>query len=228
MYMYAYICNQILQTMKKNFLLISSMVIAVAFSSCSGGQGNEGHDESAAVDSNAQVETATWVVDAEKSNIRWTGGTAGAVVYSHYGDIKVASGKLTTEGAYISAGEFAVDMTSIDPKDEGYSEEHPASDLVGHLSSPDFFNAGEFPQARFEVVRVEGSKVIGNLTIRGITHEEVIDIDQITMSENGMMKASGVLVFDRQKYNVAWAHYLKDTILSDDIKLEISLVATKA
>jgi hypothetical protein len=42
---------------------------------------------------------------------------------------------------------------------------------------------------------------------------------------DGKLMASGHLVFDRQKYDLAWEHYLKDVILSDDIKLDISLVA---
>jgi len=43
-----------------------------------------------------------------------------------------------------------------------------------------------------------------------------------------MMTANGTLVFDRQKYDVAWEHFLEDTVLSDDITLEITLVAKGA
>ena len=37
------------------------------------------------------------------------------------------------------------------------------------------------------------------------------------------LKAEAKLVFDRQKYDVAWIHFMKDMILSDDIQINISL-----
>ena len=85
------------------------------------------------------------------------GETAGAMVYSHFGDIKIKSGKLSTEGGNITAGNFIVDMTTIDPKDEGYSEENPAAKLVGHLATADFFNVEEYPESSFEITSVEGN-----------------------------------------------------------------------
>jgi polyisoprenoid-binding protein YceI len=45
----------------------------------------------------------------------------------------------------------------------------------------------------------------------------------ITENADGTVTASGKLTFDRQKYGVAWKHFMKDAILSDNIDLEISL-----
>ncbi|NQV53747.1 MAG: YceI family protein [Flavobacteriales bacterium] len=213
--------------MKKNTLLIAAISVSVALASCAGG----GETAEVASEENTTemvAETATWTVDGEKSNIRWTGGTAGATVYSHFGDINVNGGSITTEGDKIATGNFAVDMTSIAPKDNGYSEESPMENLVGHLASPEFFNSKDFPESSFEITSAEGMKVMGNLTIRGNSNAETIEITNMTMNEDGTMTATGTLVFDRQKYDVAWEHFLKDTVLSDDIKLEITLVAKKA
>ena len=33
--------------------------------------------------------------------------------------------------------------------------------------------------------------------------------------------------FDRQKYNVAWVHFMKDVLLADDIALELVVTAKK-
>ncbi len=217
--------------MKKNTLLIAALSVSVALASCAGGGESAEATSDATNEENTNevvAETATWTVDAAKSNIRWTGGTAGATVYSHFGDINVKSGSITTAGEKITAGNFAVDMTSIAPKDNGYSEESPMENLVGHLSTPDFFNTAEFPESSFEITSAEGMKVMGNLTIRGNSNVETIEITNMTMNEDGTMTATGTLVFDRQKYDVAWEHFLKDTVLSDDIKLEITLVAKKA
>ena len=216
--------------MKKNALLIAAISMSFAFASCAGGGESADANAEASTETTEEMaaEAVAWTVDPAQSNIRWTGGTAGATVYSHFGDLKVKGGSVMTSGSTITGGKFAVDMTSVDPKDDGYSEENPASKLVGHLGSPDFFNVAEYPEATFEVTSVEGNQIKGNLTIRGNTNEEVIEVSGMEMMPNGTMKATGKMVFDRQKYDVAWAHYLKDTVLSDDIKLEITLVAKKA
>ncbi|MEQ9186515.1 MAG: YceI family protein [Cryomorphaceae bacterium] len=213
--------------MKKNTLIITAITVSAALASCSSDSTNaESTQSGAPQETNAEV--ANWTVDADQSSIRWTGGTAGAAVYSHFGDIKVKSGALTTEGKGIKTGAFVVDMTTVTPKDKGYNEENTAAKLVGHLSSADFFNVEAYPESSFNITSVQGNKIMGNLTIRGNTNLETISVSNMTMNEDGSMTATGTLVFDRQKYDVAWEHFLKDTVLSDDITLEITLVAKQA
>lgn len=226
---FLYICNhKNLNNMKTRNLFLSAAAISMIAVSCAG-SGESHTEEATPVAEETTAAPATWVVDAESSNVRWEGNTAGAQVYGHFGDVKINEGKLTTEGDKIVAGNFVIDMTTIEPKDENYSEEHPAADLVGHLSTADFFLVEEFPTASFEVTSMDGNTVKGKLTVKGQTHEETVMLENAVFSEDGnMMKAAGTLTFDRQKYGVAWAHYLKDVVLSDDIKLTISLVAKKA
>lgn len=181
----------------------------------------DGHDHGDEV-----AESTTYAVDAEASNIKWEGGTSGVQVYSHFGNINLQEGSLTLEGDALSGGSFIVDMTSIDPTDEGYSDEHPKEDLIGHLSTEDFFAIEANPTASFEITSVADGVATGNLTIRGNTHEETIAIESMDVTDSGV-SAKGTLVFDRQKYDVAWAHYLQDVLLKDDITLEIDLVASK-
>ena len=178
----------------------------------------------------AVAEAASWMVDTENSTIQWEGGTSGAQVYSHSGTIDIKEGKLMSEGAALTGGSFIVDMTTINPTDENYSEEHPASDLIGHLTTGDFFAVEEHPTAMFEIASFDASSntITGTLTIRGNSNEETIEVSSMEMMEDGSMKATGKLVFDRQKYDVAWEHYLKDVALSDDITLDITLAAKKA
>jgi len=210
--------------MKKNTLLITAISVSVALASCAGG-GETASEETPAT-TEETVETITWTLDPAASNIRWEGGTAGAKVYSHFGNIAVQEGMVVTEGGSLVSGKFAIDMTTINPQDENYSEEHPASDLVGHLASDDFFSIETYPTATFVVKSAEGNTVTGDLTIKGKTNEETINVESMNIAEDGMT-ATGTLVFDRQKYDVAWAHYLKDVVLSDDITLNITLAAKK-
>ena len=45
-------------------------------------------------------------------------------------------------------------------------------------------------------------------------------------NKNGVVTALGKLVFNRQKYGVAWVHFMKDMILSDDISIKVNLLAS--
>ena len=214
--------------MKKTLLMSSVALAAFAFTACNGG-GTEKTEKKAETTEETTTEEAaeaTYNVNTEASNIRWEGSTAGVQVYSHYGDLDISEGSVTTKGDMISSGSFTVDMTSINPKDSGYSEEHPASDLVGHLTTGDFFLVDSFPTASFVVTGHEGDKLMGDLTIRGNTNPETIMVETLEVSDNDMT-AKGKLVFDRQKYDVAWEHYMKDVTLSDDIELDITLQASK-
>ena len=63
--------------------------------------------------------------------------------------------------------------------------------------------------------------VMGNLTVRGKTNAETVSnvvFDEATGA------ATGVLTFNRQNYEVAYAATMKDMVLSDDIELTISLM----
>ncbi|GAB4381555.1 MAG: hypothetical protein Kow0075_13290 [Salibacteraceae bacterium] len=212
--------------MKRTSLLTIALASAVLFS-CNQADNTKKEAESAQ-SGNAAAEKVEWVIDTENSVVNWKGGTSGAMVYSHYGTIDIKEGRLTSEGDKITAGMVVIDMTTINPTDDGYSEEHPKEDLIAHLSSPDFFDVANHPVSTFEITGTEGNVVKGNLTIRGITHPEEVELSDMKIGEDGTLHAKGKLVFDRQQFNVSWKHYMQDVILSDDIILEFDLKANKA
>ncbi|MGB0429478.1 MAG: YceI family protein [Bacteroidia bacterium] len=187
------------------------------------GHDHEGHDH----ETEAETATAdTYTIDTEASNIRWEGSAVG--VYSHFGDINIQEGMLELTGETVTGGSFVVDMTSIDPKDENYGEENPKEYLVGHLSKGDFFLVEEYPTSSFEITSMTENGIVGNLTIRDKTNEETVEIETMEVLEDGTVNAKGKLTFDRQKYDVAWQYEPgKDLILSDDIVLDITIVANK-
>ena len=94
------------------------------------------------------------------------------------------------------------------------------------MSTKDFFQTDSFPTATFVITKVEGKTVKGNLTVKGKTNEETLNVESFE-NKDGVVTAAGKLVFNRQKYGVAWVHFMKDMILSDDIQLTIALTAKK-
>ena len=212
--------------MKRLNYLLMTVVGALVLASCAGGSSKEASSETAdaASESSASALEASFTVDTEASVVAWKGEVAG--VYGHNGVINVQEGSLSITDGKISGGEVIIDMTSIQPLD---TASYTASgktpmDLVNHLSTGDFFLVEEHPTASFVVKSHEGNQLVGDLTIRGNTNEETVDITSLTVSEDGLT-GEGTLVFDRQKYEVSWEHYIQDYILSDDISLTLSIVA---
>jgi len=209
--------------------ILSAAAAAVVLVSCGpSAEEQAAAREKAVADSLAAVagkETA-YTADLAASTIRWAGNVTGAKVYGHYGNIALNSGSFTVKGGQLVAGTFEVNMKAITPMDENYapegSKEGTKAALIGHLATGEFFQADSFPTAIFKVTSVEGNTATGELTVRNRTNTEKIT-DIVITEENGTAKATGKLVFDRQKYGVSWKHYIKDAVLSDNIELEVAL-----
>ncbi|HAW18957.1 MAG TPA: hypothetical protein DCX14_02140 [Flavobacteriales bacterium] len=215
--------------MKKINLFLAVAAAGVMMTSCAGETKHE-EETTEATEATEEVvaEVANWTINAEKSTVRWEGSVTGGQVYSHFGSISVKEGTMTSEGETMTAGKVAIDMTTIAPEDEGYSEERPAADLVGHLATADFFDIENNPNATFEFTRMEGMSVFGNLNIRGKSNEEELIIDSMEVNEAGELHIVGHLDFDRQKYDVAWKHYMEDVLLSDNINLQFDITGSKS
>jgi polyisoprenoid-binding protein YceI len=185
--------------------------------------------EKAVADSLAAAAAAehNYTIDPATSTLNWAAKVTGPAPYGHSGTIALNSGSMTVQGGVLKAGSFEVNMTSINPTDESYqpegSKQGTKSQLIGHLSTPDFFDSANHPTATMKITGGSGNSATADLTIRGTTNAETITDIMITENPDGTVKASGKLVFDRQKYNVAWKHYLKDAILADNIELTVEL-----
>lgn len=171
------------------------------------------------------AEAATYNVDATVSKVMWKGEMLG--VYSHEGTINIKEGAITTEGGAVTGGDIVIDMGTITPTDENYNpdEQKTPENLVGHLSSPEFFSTGDHPTATFKVKSMSDAGIVGDLTIKGKTNEETVVVSDWKESE-GTFSATGSLTFNRQNYDVSYSPG-KDMVLSDDIVLNFELTANK-
>ncbi len=209
--------------MKMNLQLLSAAVmVAATLASCGGGASTD--NAATAVDSTAATaaQERGYVLDVAASSLTWKGSMI--KVKHHEGTMAFTEGKFIAKGGQLVTGTFNVDMKSMVPTDTNYSKDATKEKLLGHLASPDFFAVDSFPTASFEVGAVNGNTATGKLTVRGRTHDETLT-DIVITEENGMAKASGKLVFDRQKYGARWASPMKDMVLSNDIEISVSLVA---
>jgi polyisoprenoid-binding protein YceI len=176
------------------------------------------------------VENEKYVIDKKESVITWKGSMVFASQGGHTGYINVSKGELMIEKSQLAGGTVDVDMNSI--ADEIHSSEN---ELVRHLKSPDFFDAGKFPFSSFIITKIAPSygdniTITGNLTIKGITHE--IAFDAKVNVAGGVVIAKGKMTIDRTQWDVIYKSgkfyfNLADKAISDYIEFDIKIVARK-
>lgn len=104
----------------------------------------------------------------------------------------------------------------------------------GHLRSPDFLNADEYPVLTFKSTRVEKinashGRIYGDLTIRDVTREVVLDTEFVGKARSpwGATSAgfSASTSIDRRDWGLTWNVALETggILVGDAIKIEIEL-----
>lgn len=188
-------------------------------------------------ETNEETKTAAfdgqYMVDESASVVNWEGTmleVGGVSLYGHHGRVNVAKGEVMVDNGTITSGTVVIDMTTIKPQDDNYEDKEgsTADDLVGHLSSDDFFNISEHPTARLVITGMENGVLMGDMTIRGNTNPVKIEEVEIKEDENGMMHASGKFDIDRQKFGARFSMPVQEKVLSDKIKLSFDVKAKKA
>lgn len=210
--------------MKTIQFFAGAVLTAMLVASCGSGQkkGNESTMGSESADSD-QAEMMAVNVNMDESKVNWKGEMLG--VYSHWGTVDLQSATLSLKGDEVAEGTFVIDLTTMNPLDENYSEDRPKENLISHLSADDFFDVANHPTATFVITSVEGGTVTGDLTIRGITHSESFEDVKVT-KEGDSFSVTGELEFDRKKYNVSWDSSMQDMVLDNKIEITIDLVAS--
>lgn len=210
----------------KKTLLILSIATGVIFASCSNPKTTT--TDEAGETAEATSESVSYAVNTGESTVTWFGSKV--LEGSHTGSIAITSGSLSVKDGAIEAGNFTLDMSSI--QEVGGADEKMSAKLIGHLKSGDFFMVDTFPTASFEITSGGTDMVKGNLTIKGITKEIEIPVTT-TMTENGMT-ASSKFAINRNDWNVTWGNnstnkidMLKDNFIKDEIEFDVNLVASK-
>jgi polyisoprenoid-binding protein YceI len=218
----------------KLFRLLMISFVSVALFSCSSSPTGESAETGEATDTaTASAAAKTYAVDTGSSIINWEGTKPGG---SHIGTIELSSGSLSVKDGKIEAGEFVLDMKAITGTDEGM-DDGTKGKLVGHLSSPDFFDVAKYPTANFviaSVVPVEGVEgmthtIKGNFNMKEETKSVTFNAN-ITITENGVTAESNNFKINRVDWGVNYGSTnvfkdLKDGIVNDEIGLKVRLVA---
>lgn len=177
------------------------------------------------------VEAAKYKADAENSMIMWK---ANKIVGGHEGTINVSTGVAEFKGDKLVGGNFMFDINTIKCTDIPETEEANAN-LIGHLKSPDFFDVAQFGTAAFEITKVEGNNISGNLTLKGIK-KNITFPASVAVNGDDVTITSDTFTLDRTEWNIMYnsatsddvAASLGDKLIKDDVEIKISVKAKKA
>jgi len=220
--------------MKKNIAtILFATILTLTATSCKD-KAKEAATTEAATPANAQDTTNSeiYTANAEASMIKWKGFKPTG---SHDGTISISSGSLEMTEGKITGGTFKMDMTSIVVKDIPVDDEKNGK-LLGHLTSPDFFDSENHPVAIFTITgteETEGKTMLsGNLEIKGNENNITFPVT-ITKGENSVTLASEIFSIDRSKWDIKYGSKsffdnLGDKFINDDIELKIVVETTKS
>ncbi|MDW8353000.1 MAG: YceI family protein [Bryobacterales bacterium] len=121
--------------------------------------------------------------------------------------------------------EVTIDVNSIDTRE-------PKRDA--HLKSADFFDAANYPTITFKSKRVERAgegrlRLIGDLTLRGVTREVVFDVEgpsqEVPGPRGARIGATATTRINRKDFGMTWNRVLDagGVVVGDEVQITVDV-----
>jgi polyisoprenoid-binding protein YceI len=183
---------------------------------------------------NAQTSgTSSWKLDSTHSLIEFS---------AKHMMITTVKGRFGDVTGTIYADEKNPDGSRVDVRIGAASVDTRAEQRDDHLRSADFLDVEQYPEIVFASKRIEGAhakagdsfKVVGDLTIRDVTREVVLDV---TFEGTGTdpwggerASFSASTKIDRRDFGLTWNQVLEKggVLVSNEIKISLEIQAVAA
>ena len=173
--------------------------------------------------------TERWQIDASHSGIHFS--VRHLVIAKVRGQFTRWNGSLV-----VPNGDFT--MATVEAVIDASSIDTGVADRDAHLKSPDFFNVAEFPEALFTGTRLEPRgdaeiRLVGNLTIKGITREIVLNVERHGQAKdpwgNERAAFSARTSIDRKDFGLTWNQTLETggLMVGERVDIEIEIEAVR-
>lgn len=177
----------------------------------------------------SETALTTWQIDPTHSEVGFS--VKHLMISTVRGRFSGVKGTVLLDSQDVSRSsvEVEIDAATIDTGEEKRD---------GHLRSPDFFDVEKYPTITFRSRRIEPLggdrfRVTGDLTIRGVTREVLLEATDEGRErdpwggDRAGFTASGKI--DRREFGLTWNQALETggVLVSNDIKLSIEAQAVK-
>jgi polyisoprenoid-binding protein YceI len=173
---------------------------------------------------------STWTIDPAHSRAQFA--VRHLMVSTVRGQLGRVTGVMTLDetDATRSSVEATIDATAIDTREPKRDE---------HLRTPEFLDTAKYPTITFKSTKVERVaenryKVTGDLTLRGVTRQVVLDVEgsPTPMQDPfGNTKLGGVATtrLNRQDFGITWSKSLDGggLVVGDDVDVIIDVELAK-
>ena len=170
-----------------------------------------------------------WVIDASHSQVTFT--VRHMMISNVRGRFETFSGSVdfNEQDPAKSSVDVAIETASVNTRDEKRD---------GHLKSGDFFEAEKYPQLTFKSKRVQKTsestgRITGDLTIRGVTKEVVLEVEYNGQAKSPWGTTSAGFTastkINRKDWGLNWNVALETggLLVGDEVKIDIELEIVK-
>jgi polyisoprenoid-binding protein YceI len=171
----------------------------------------------------------TWSVDTAHSAAGFS--VKHLLVSTVRGTLGPVKGTVEYDGKSLDTvkADITIDVNGVNTGTEGRDKD---------LKSPNFFDVAQFPTATFKSRRVvaDGAgkfKLIGDLTIHGVTKEVTLNVEgpsPVLRQPNGALKigASATTTINRKDFGMQWNRMVESApVVSDEVQVSIDLELNK-
>ena len=172
----------------------------------------------------SRVAAGTYKVDTDHTQVAFTVNHFGFTDY--HGLIGGSSGTLTLDPKQPGAARVEIEIPLA-------AAITTSKALDEHLRKADFFETAKYPKATFRSTRIEvdgeRARIVGDLTLRGVTHPVVLDARFTGAGVNPMNKAATIgfeasTTIKRSAFGMTYVV----PMVSDQVDLQISAAFEKA
>lgn len=161
-----------------------------------------------------------WNIDTTHSEINFK--VKHMMISTVSGSFEKFDGKVETSNGDFKNGNFSFDaeIDSVNTNNK---------DRDNHLKSDDFFGAEKNPKLTFKSKSFDGEKMVGDLTIKGVTKEVTLDADYngSAVDPYGQTKAGFEFEgnINRKDFGLTWSAVTEagSIVVSDTVKLNASI-----
>ena len=173
--------------------------------------------------------TQTWQIDSAHSGIHFA--VRHLVIAKVRGQFSRWTGALT-----VPDGDFA--RATVEVTIDTASIETGVADRDSHLKSADFLDVATYPEMTFRTARLEPSgddrfRLIGLLTLHGVTREVALDVESTGQTQDpwGNVRAgfAARTAIERKEFGLTWNQVLEagGVMVGDKVEIEIEVEAVR-